>query len=55
MNKRSSEGVPCTYCDNLAVPGTEPPVCEEHLKLHKQASAKPATLKELDSANEPND
>ena len=54
MNKRSSEGVPCTYCDNTAVAGTEPPMCEQCLKdgLKKDASAdnKPNTLKELDAS-----
>jgi len=56
MNKISSEGIPCTYCDAQSVPGTDPPVCEKHRKemLEKKASdtAQPETLKELDSAGQ---
>ena len=50
MEKRSSEGIPCTYCDLDAVPGTNPPCCELHEDLVKEASEKsePSTLKELD-------
>ena len=49
MDKRSSEGKPCVKCGELALPGTNPPLCEEHLKT-KQASSddEPATLKELE-------
>ena len=31
MEKKSSENIPCTYCDKDALPGTNPPVCKEHL------------------------
>lgn len=47
MKKTSSEGIPCTYCSSPALPGTNPPVCGEHLQLRKQATAEPSTLKEL--------
>ena len=50
MDKNSSEGKPCTYFDNPALPNTDPPVCAEHLNT-KQASddTEPNTLKELES------
>ena len=50
MDKRSSENIPCTYCNADALPDTYPPVCEEHLHT-KQASddSEPATLKELNT------
>jgi hypothetical protein len=52
MEKRSSEGLPCTYCDLDAIPGTNPPCCELHKDLVKEASetkkSAPSTLKELD-------
>lgn len=52
MEKRSSEGLPCTYCERDAIPGTHPPCCELHKDLVKEASAEkesaPSTLKELD-------
>lgn len=48
MIKNSNEHIPCVHCDRDAVPGTDPPVCEEHMKLKKKASAADAeTLKEL--------
>ena len=51
MRKNSAEGIQCTYCDKPALPETEPPVCEEHVKMKKQASKKePETLKELETA-----
>lgn len=48
MDKNSAEHIPCTYCSNDSVPGTYPPVCEEHQHI-KQASddTEPSTLKEL--------
>ena len=52
MDKKSSEGIPCTYCDKDALPGTDPPVCEEHKAMGetKQASEhEPETLKELEN------
>jgi hypothetical protein len=51
MEKRSNEGIPCTYCDADALPGTNPPVCEEHLHT-KTASDEPKTLKELNAQDE---
>lgn len=47
MDKQSSEGKPCIYCGNTALPNTCPPVCEEHLTT-KQASSEPGSLKELE-------
>lgn len=47
MDKQSSEGKPCIYCGNTALPNTCPPVCEEHLTT-KQASGEPGSLKELE-------
>lgn len=52
MDKKGNEGIPCTYCDEQAVPGTDPPACEKHAGLNKKAGdAPPDTLKELDSAD----
>ena len=51
MDKRSNEDIQCTYCDNNALPNTDPPVCEKH-KNTKQASAEPTTLKELEAKND---
>jgi len=48
MDKNSSEHKVCIYCDADALPGTEPPVCEEH-KNTKQASETPVNLKDLES------
>lgn len=53
MEKKSSEGIPCTYCELDAVPGTNPPCCEMHICNVKEASEQPqqsgpSTLKELD-------
>lgn len=47
MEKKGAENKVCTYCDKDAVPGTEPPVCEEH--QHSKKASEPSTLKELDS------
>lgn len=47
MIKQSNKGIPCTYCDNKAIPDTDPPVCEEHKDLKKKAT-KDITLKELE-------
>lgn len=53
MMKNSAENVPCTYCDNDAVPGTEPPVCQEHMELVKKSAEDtgPETLKEMLNAD----
>ena len=53
MEKKSSENIPCTYCDKDARPGTNPPVCKEHLDgpLNKEAAEGPSTLKELEGAD----
>ena len=51
MDKNSAQGMPCSKCNKDALPGTNPPVCEDHL-LDKQASeesAEAGTLKELDA------
>ena len=48
MDKTSSENKVCIYCDAEALPGTEPPVCSEHLGV-KQASKEPTTLKDLEN------
>ena len=47
MIKTGKMGIKCTYCDAEALPDTEPPVCEEHKELRKEASAEATTLKEL--------
>lgn len=49
MNKTSSEGIPCTYCNEDALPDTDPPVCANHLEMSKKASGRPETMKELDA------
>lgn len=56
MEKKSNERIPCTLCDNDAVPGTNPPLCADCLQkqLDKKATAapekdEPSTLKELDA------
>lgn len=38
MDKRSNDGLRCVVCGAPAVPGTNPPACEEHIKLDKKAS-----------------
>ena len=48
MKKQSNKGIPCTYCDEKALPNTDPPVCAKHRGMRKQA-AKGMTLKELES------
>lgn len=52
MCKQSSEHIPCTWCDRDALPNTDPPACELHKDMHKQASESidPKTLKELSHA-----
>lgn len=55
IEKHGNEHIPCTLCDEDALPGTNPPMCARHMKeqLDKKASAeesKPETLKELDNA-----
>ena len=51
MDKRSNEHIPCAYCDEDALPGTEPPVCERHRDEAQRKKASeddaPETLKEL--------
>ena len=52
MNKNSAEHIPCTYCGEDAIDGTNPPVCARHMDktMTKEASEKEAdTLKELDN------
>ena len=49
MNKNSALNIPCTHCDQTAIPGTNPPVCEEHQELVKRGSKEASNLKELDS------
>lgn len=46
--KQSNKGIPCTYCEEPALPDTDPPVCEQCRKLNKKA-AKVMTLKELEA------
>lgn len=43
--------LPCTYCDKVAIPGSDPPVCEDHkdAPMKKKASEGPSTMKELES------
>ena len=48
LKKQGNKRVPCTYCDEIALPDTYPPVCEKHRKIKKKASAQ-KTLKELES------
>lgn len=53
MKKKSSEGIPCLFCERDAVKGSDPPVCERHMKeLRKEASRVPRTMKELDNMEE---
>ena len=49
MNKNSALNIPCIHCDNNAIPGTNPPVCEEHQELTKKGSKEASTLKELEA------
>ena len=51
MDKKGTAGLPCTFCDRDAVPGTNPPVCRLHMGQRKEASEgrEPTTLKELDA------
>ena len=51
MDKCSAEGKVCTFCSKDALPGTDPAVCEDHLRQTKEASEekKPQTLKELEA------
>ena len=49
MDKTGKLNIPCTYCDKDALPDSDPPVCEEHARLAKQAAKKEAeALKELE-------
>ena len=53
MDKNSAEHIPCTYCSNDAIPGTEPPVCAEHVEETQVKTASdnaPDTLKKLQDA-----
>lgn len=53
MDKNSSENKPCTYCDAEAIPGTYPPVCEEHKNVKKASeNEEPSTLKELENSDD---
>ena len=49
MEKTGKLNIPCTYCDKDALPDTDPPVCEEHLNMQKNAHMAGATLKELET------
>lgn len=49
MNKNSALNIPCTHCDQPAIPGTNPPVCEDHKELVKKGSKEASNLKELDN------
>lgn len=49
MTKHSAQDIPCTFCENPAIPGTDPAVCEEHAKLEKKSSNTKANLKDLDN------
>lgn len=53
MDKNSSQGAVCIYCDKDAVYGTYPPVCADHVNntQDKKASGdnEPSSLKELNS------
>lgn len=49
---KNGKFIPCTYCDKISIPGSDPPVCEEHkdADMHKEAAEQePKTLKELES------
>ena len=48
LNKQSNKGIPCTYCDEKALPDTQPPVCAKHKGIKKKASGA-VTLKELEN------
>ena len=49
MTKNSNEHITCTYCDEEALPNTDPPVCALHKSMAqvKKASDELDTLKEL--------
>ena len=51
MKKKSNQGLPCIFCERDAVPNSDPPMCEHHMKLDKKAGLRryPKTLKELDA------
>lgn len=51
MDKRGTVSIPCTYCEEDAEPGTNPPVCAKHLEMRKRAGEgdEPTTVKELEA------
>lgn len=54
MDKLGSENIPCTFCDETAMAGTNPPVCRKHLEesLCKKATEEVVdTVKKLDAAD----
>jgi hypothetical protein len=53
ISKTSAEYIRCIYCSKLAVEGSEPPLCEDHLKLVKEGAeqakqAESTTIRDLD-------
>lgn len=50
MDKKSNENTVCTYCAELALDGTFPPVCTKHQDLQKNATKTPDTLKTLETS-----
>lgn len=38
IDKKSTDGIRCVFCGKSAIKDTDPPVCEEHSKLQKNAS-----------------
>jgi|BioPla2DNA2_1021312.scaffolds.fasta_scaffold01400_21 hypothetical protein len=49
MRKQGTVGRRCAKCPKDAIPGTDPPLCKEHIDMSKTADAGPSTLAELDS------
>lgn len=47
MDKTGKTGMRCTYCDNMALPDTYPPVCHDHKDFEKKADTD-TSLKELE-------
>jgi hypothetical protein len=47
MEKTGKDNIKCVRCSQNAVQGTQPPMCAEHNKVEKTASADPQTLREF--------
>lgn len=48
MEKTGIDHIVCVKCSREAVPGTNPPLCIEHIQeMEKQASEEPGSIREL--------